>query len=101
MSKKSGIDLSDLEKFQNKIEKLSNTNSVPLNDLFTKTFISKYTKFSTSDEFFNACNIHTDEDLEQISDSELNKLVSQYTKFSSWQEMLDTSVTEYIKKQLT
>ena len=101
MSKKSSFDISGLEKLQKKFDKLSKTNPIPLNDLFTKNFISKYTNFSNSDEFFNACNIHTDEDLKQISDNELNNLVSKFTKFNSWQEMIDTSVSEYMKKQLT
>ena len=101
MSKKSSFDISGLEKLQKKFDILTKTNPIPLSELFTKTFISKYTNFSNSDEFFNACNIHTDEDLKQISDNELNNLVSKFTKFNSWQEMIDTSVSEYMKKQLT
>ena len=101
MSKKFNIDISDLEKYQKKLDKLSKMDSIPLDKLFTNNFILKYTNFSNSDDFFGACNIHTNQDLKQISDSELNDLVSKFTKFNSWQEMIDTSVAEYMKKQLS
>lgn len=100
MSKNVKIDFSGLEKLQKNVDELSKTKSIKINELFTSKFISQNTNFSTSDDFFNACNIHSDEDLKNISDNEMDKLVSQHTKFNSWQDMLNASTEEYIKNKL-
>lgn len=62
--------------------------------------MSHNTNFSSQDDFFNACNIHTEEDLKSIPDSEMDKLVEKFTKFHSWQEMLNESAIEYTKNKL-
>lgn len=101
MGKNFKVDFSGLKKLQKNMENFSKTsNNVPLNQLFTNDFMRKNTNFTNSDDFFNACNIHTDEDLKQIPDSEIDKFVSLYTKFSSWQEMLNASAVEYTKNKL-
>jgi len=100
MPKNVHMNFSGLKKLQKNVDKLSKQKNVPLYQLFTQSFISKNTNFSNLDEFFNACNIHSNEDLEAISDAEIDKFVIQNTKFQSWQEMLDTSVAEYYKNEL-
>lgn len=100
MSKNTKSDLSELKKFQKQVEQLSKTTSIDINELFTNNFMVRNTNFSNQDDFFNACNIYTQEDLEEIPDSEMDKLVKKFTKFNSWQDMLDESAIEYISKKL-
>lgn len=88
---------SDLEK------KINNLNdNVAFDVLFSNSFMSKYTNFSSFDEFLEAggFNVETQEDFEAIPDDDFDKHVSESTKFSSWEEMLQEAGTLHVKKQL-
>ena len=100
----SGLD--DLQKELKKMEKaakeLDGENQVAFNDLFTRSFMSKYTNFSTFDEFLNAGNfiVNSQEDFEAIPDDDMDCHVQGTTKFSSWEEMLGSATEKYVAKQL-
>lgn len=100
----SGLD--DLQKQLKKIEKaakkLDGEHQVAFGDMFTKSFMLKYTEFSTFDEFLVAGNfiVNSPEDFEAIPDDEMDNHVVNTTKFSSWEEMLGSATEEYIANQL-
>ncbi len=59
----------------------------------------KYTSFSDIQEVFDPIDIDTEN--ESLEDNELlQELVDERTQFNSWQEMFETAVAEYAKKQL-
>lgn len=92
----------DLKKMQRNAEKLNGSHQVPLNELFTSSFMRKYTKFSSIDDFFKSSGFKTDtqKDLEAIPDSELDKYVAANTKFKTWKDMLGEAGSEYALKKL-
>ena len=93
---KSLSDLSD------SVEKLSETDSVNFDDLFTSSFMQNHTHFSSIDEFLEAGNfpVNSQEEFESIPDEDLDKYVNSCTDFDCWQDMLDTAGSEYIESQL-
>lgn len=100
----SGLD--DLQKKLKKMEKatkeLDGQHQVAFDDMFAKSFMLKYTNFSTFDEFLTAGNfvVNSQEDFEAIPDTDIDAHVSKTTKFSSWDKMLNKAGEEYTIKKL-
>lgn len=95
--------LDKLEKQLKKMEKeLSQTKSVSFEDLFTASFMKKYTSFSSMDELLDAggFKIESQEDFEAIPEAEFDKHISANTKFDSWEEMLSEATSQYLVKKL-
>lgn len=92
----------ELTKLSNNTTELASTSSVSFGELFTSEFMKKHTQFNTLDDFFKAgkLDIQSQEDFKAIPDNVLDKHVVLYTNFSSWQEMLDTAGSEYVKHKL-
>jgi len=90
------------EQMQKAAKELEKTKTVSFNELFTSSFMKKYTKFSTIDEFFEAAKfvINSQEDFEAIPDEELDAHVKNSTAFSSWEDMLSKATEIYISKKL-
>lgn len=102
-----GLDgLDDLQKQLKKMEKnareLSKTKQVSFGELFTASFMQKYTPFSSIGDFLEAGGFKAEspEDFEAIPDSELNKYIATTTKFKNWDDMLDGATTQYISQKL-
>lgn len=105
MSTNFKINFSGLEKFQKELsEKVQKINSTPkkFSDIFTTSFMNKYTNCSNINDFFEngGFNINSKEDFENINESDLNTYVSSSTTFSTWNDMYKTASTEYVKNQL-
>jgi hypothetical protein len=98
--------LDKLEKQLNKMEKaakdLEGNSQVSFENLFVKSFMLKYTNFSTFDDFLQAGNfiVNSQEDFEAIPDDDMDCHVQSTTKFSSWDEMLGSATEKYVAKQL-
>ena len=97
--------LGDLEKQLNNILERANSangKNVPFNTLFNKSFMKKYTKFLSFNEFLKAGDITatTNEEFDAIPESELNTLVSKHTNFKSWKEMQEKAAEIYVKVKL-
>lgn len=86
---------------QNALE-LDKTNFLSFSDLFTSSFMNKYTSFSSFEEFLEAgeFTVNSKEDFEAIPDSDMYSHVSKTTKFSSWEDMFSKATENYISKKL-
>lgn len=91
-----------LQRMSDGAKELSETKSIPLDDLFTPSFMRKYSSFSSFDEFLSAGNFNADtqEAFEAIQDELLNKHISLTTSFKSWDDMLEEATDQYICKKL-
>lgn len=99
-----GLDelINKLDKTAKAAQELDGEHEVSFEELFTKSFMRKYTDFSTFDEFLEAGNftVNSQEDFENIPDADLDAHVSKTTKFSSWEDMFDEAGEVYTIKKL-
>lgn len=91
-----------LKQLQENANELAQTKSIPLSDLFTESFMEKYTNCSSFEEFLEigGFEVNSKEDFENIDDAEFDKHVSNNSQFDTWQLMLDTAAEQYITKKL-
>ena len=87
-----------LSKIENNISKMSETNNLSFEDLFTSDFMSKHTNCKSFDEFLSTSGFT--QSFEDIPDDDWDTYVSQHSSFTSWEEMIDTAVEQYVSKQL-
>jgi hypothetical protein len=96
------IDTSGFDKQIRKAKALPDKEQVPLNELFDRRFMIRYTDFTAIDEFFSASPIAekmpTDIDkLPEEDAKKFNQFVSERTRFSNWEEMMTKAVKERIR----
>lgn len=91
-----------LEKLQSNAKKLSKTKSIPLDELLSKSFMSKNTDFKSFEHLMQKGNfdISTPEAFKKIPDNDLDKFISKNTKFKSWKDMLDCATSKYVQEHL-
>lgn len=72
------------------------------NDLFTTSFMTCYTQFSTFNELLGAgkFNVKSLEDFNAILNKEFDEFIDKTTKFQNWEEMQSTAVADYLKKEI-
>lgn len=98
--------LDKLQKQLNKMEKaakeLEKNNQIPFDELFTRSFMLKYTNFSNFDELLEAGNfvVNSQKDFEAIPDVEFDIHISQVTKFRKWEDMLSKATEIYVSNKL-
>ncbi len=106
---KSGIKVKGLDKLEKELkqlqrnaEKLNQTKQVSFEELFTKSFMQKYTSFSSIDELLSAggFSVETNEDFEAIPDKEFDEHIAASTKFDNWEDMLNEATSQYVSRQL-
>lgn len=94
--------LNELKKQLKQLEKaskeLSQTKQVSFKELFPRSFMEKYTSFSSMDELVDAG--FGDLDFESIPDDEFDKHISATTKFDNWDEMLGEASSQYAMRKL-
>lgn len=99
-----GLDdlINKLDQTAKAAEELYGEHEVSFDELFTKSFMRKYTKFSTFDELLQAGNftVNSQKDFEDISDDDLDDHVAKTTKFSSWEDMLGKASEIYTVNKL-
>jgi hypothetical protein len=96
-----------LNKVKYEIKELEGKKQIPINELFSSSFMKKYTKHNSFANYMQASKlmpagtkIITNEVLETISDKGFDDYVRGNTIFKSWTEMLQAAAQEYIKEQL-
>ena len=91
-----------LKQMKKGAKELSQTNQVPFDELFTDSFMRKYTAFSSIDELLDAggFKVESSEDFESIPDAELDKHIASNTNFKSWEDMLGEAVSLFAAKKL-
>ena len=94
----------DLQKFFKNLEKKAKDASgeASFSELFNPDFMTAFTNFKSIDEFFEKSpfDINTQEDFENLNESELDNYVKENTRFSSWEEMMNEAGKRYIAKKL-
>lgn len=94
-------DLTDsLDSFQKKLEKNSGTQEVTFDVLFPNSFMTKHSKYSDIDSFLSASNINSQEDFDNVPESQFDVFVNANSDFSSWQNMQQQATNEYFAKKL-
>lgn len=94
-----------IKSFTEKFEKLSKElekEPTPINKLLTKSFMEKYTDFSSFDELLENSNftVNTNTDFENLPKEEFDNYIDSVTKFSSWSEMIKKAGSLYVVSKL-
>ncbi len=91
-----------LKQMEKNIKEFEGGKEVGFEELFNPSFMKIHTDFNNIDEFFDKSpfSIETNEDFDNLDESELDKYVAETTKFSSWGEMLDTAGEIHLTKKL-
>lgn len=91
-----------LKKMADGADELSKKKSIPLLELFTPSFMRKYSSFSSFEDFLSAGNFSADtqEAFEAIPEEAFDKHVSSVTSFDTWEDMLQEATNQYISKKL-
>ena len=87
-----------LSKIEDNLSKMSKTDSLSFDELFTSDFMFKHTDYSSFDEFLSASGFT--QSFEDIPDDDWDIYVSQHSSFTSWEEMVDNAVEQYVSKKL-
>jgi hypothetical protein len=71
---------------------------VDFSDLFTTSFMRKYTHYRSFDKFLagGRFNLTCQKDFEDLPEDRMDAHVRKTTRFRSWQEMIDTATDKYI-----
>ena len=92
----------DLDKLQRRCRELEGENSVSFEELFSPSFLNKYTKFSSIYDMFNKSGftVNNQDDFKKIPDDKWDKFIVENSQFSSWQDMIDKAGKEWIENTL-
>lgn len=100
----SDLKKSDLESLAEDLEKRANENEKPVTmvsfkDLFTPSFMAKYTQFANFSELlvFGKFNVNSLEDFMALIDEKFDAFINQTTQFENWEEMQSKAVADYVK----
>ena len=91
----------NLEKNLEKSSEKKSHRMASFNDLFTPSFMTLFTQFSSFNELLDAgkFNVKSIEDFNAILNNEFDELINSTTKFQNWREMQSTAVAEYLKQE--
>lgn len=92
----------ELQRMQKAAKELDGHHEVPFSELFTATFMRKYTTFTTFDELLKAGGFQaeTAEEFEAIPDEPFDRHIAATTKFASWEDMLEQATADYVSRKL-
>lgn len=92
----------ELRNLQHNAQRMSGSQQVSFDKLFTRSFMLKYTRYSSIDALLEAGGFHakTDEEFGAIPQKELDAHIKKTTKFRSWEEMLGEATDQYVLNQL-
>jgi hypothetical protein len=87
---------------QRKAQEINGTNNVTFSELFSSSFLSMHSKFSSIDELFSASSfkISSQDDFEKIPQIELDNFIKNNTDFNDWEEMFNAAFADWTKKKL-
>ena len=90
----------ELDDLGRKAEALNGEHKIPINELFTTSFMQQHTNFISIDALIEAGNFKVEptDDLETIPG--WDEHIAKSTRFANWQEMMEQASAEWAKKQL-
>lgn len=91
---------SNLKKMERKAKAMDGTHNVALEDVLTKSFLRKRTRFSSLDQIMELVDVKTKEDFENLDEPELDKVVKSHSSFRSWQQMLEEASAEWMSAKI-
>ena len=91
-----------IDDISEKSKELSGTHDIPLGDIFTDNFMSRNTSFGSLEEFFNATtwDVSSGEALKAVPDEEADAFVQEHSSYSTWDDMFNAAMKEYLIKRL-
>lgn len=94
--------LEGLNKLQKNLDKLSKRDSVKFSELFSPSFMRRYTSYSSIDELFKdgGFDVNSMDDFLAISERELDNHIREKTSFSSWSKLKKKAGQLWMKKQI-
>lgn len=93
----------EIKKFQKAANQLQGTNSLPLNEVLSESFMRKNTPYVSLEQLFLASGhkMDSENDWQMIVKSpEFNQFIASATKFNSWEDMLEEAGADYVAKKL-
>ena len=92
----------NLETFGKNIKELSETQSVPLTEIYSDSFFQENTSFQSFQAFLEkgGFTINTEEDLDKIEIEDLDKFTSENTSFKDFKDLKDKAIAEFTTKML-
>ena len=102
------IKIEGLDKLQNKLNDIVDKaraldgRTVPMSELLTASFLSRYTRFLSASELFEASGfkVESTEDFKAIPDDQWDDFIRSISSFDSWEAMLAAAGKEWSIKQL-
>ena len=91
--------INSLDDLSRKAKSISGENEVSFDELFPVSFMKKYTKFNSIDEFEEQSDFDFT-DIENIDDAALDHYVSIHTNFSKWDDMLAEAGEQWTIRKL-
>jgi phosphoglycolate phosphatase-like HAD superfamily hydrolase len=99
-----GLDdaMEQLNEMKERAEELEGEHEVPFNELYNRSFMEGYSRYSSFDAMLEdgGFEVDTEKDFEQILEEELNSHIRNNTSFASWEEMQETAVQEWTAKKM-
>ena len=91
-----------IEKLQKNVKELQGQHNIPFDELFSASFMSKYTDSSSIEELLQKGNfdIKSQEDFEQIPDDKMNSFIAMHTSFLTWNQMFTKAFEEWSVRRL-
>lgn len=90
----------DLDKFAKRVHNFAGEHKVSFGELFTNSFMQKYTTFANINDFFNAVGIKDSKDFDAYPQAKLDTFVAQHSQFANFAKMQSKATDEYINHQL-
>ena len=102
MSVKVNLSTDGLDKLISNLKKVEGKHSVQFKDLFTDSFMHRFTDSQNVTDFFekSGLDFSSQESFENVDVNELDKYVLQHSKFKSWDEMKAEAGKMYLSDQL-
>jgi len=102
--KSSGFDelINKFDDMQERAKELKENRNISFEELFDNSFMKKYTKATDISEFFKESGFKIDgvDDFDKLDQNKLNDWVRKHSSFSTWKDMFEKAVHEYILKGL-
>lgn len=99
-----GLDEEKLSEIRENAARLSDMKQeVPVEELFSESFIQRHTNFSSIGHLLKAAGYEgsTDEEFDEfIQGHTINPFIVEHTPFRSWQDFQELAVSAYITKWL-
>lgn len=98
---KSNSDFSGLKQLSENIKSLTKKKQLSTSEIFTNSFISRHTKFSSFDEMLEKCGISADnQDEFEAAIPQFDVFLKEHTKFESFEKLLEEAGRIYLENQI-